>query len=187
MPQNNPRPGEKYRHFKGNLYQIIARAKEESTGNPMVVYQALYGDFSVYVRPLEEFVSGVDYDKYPEATARYRFTYAPLADEKMAREAIADIPSPQLQTKDEQLNRDSEVTEKGISDLMIEFLDEDDFDKKQEILSVMASRNDLTDAIVDNLAAAMDVVIDDGDISDRMRQLRNCVRTRAKYESTRLR
>lgn len=41
----------KYRHFKGNEYEVIGIAKNSETLEPMVVYKALYGDGGLWVRP----------------------------------------------------------------------------------------------------------------------------------------
>lgn len=71
--RDNPRPFEIYRHFKGNQYQILTLAKDSEDGRPMVVYQALYGDYTVYVRELSQFMSPVDRAKYPDVAQTYRF------------------------------------------------------------------------------------------------------------------
>ena len=46
-------PKGKYRHFKGNEYEVIDIARHSETLEPMVVYRALYGDGGVWVRPAE--------------------------------------------------------------------------------------------------------------------------------------
>lgn len=76
---------------------------------------------------------------------------------------------------------------KSATDFMMEFLDADDFADREEVLEHMALCEDITDLVIDNMAAAMDISIDDGPIEDRFQDLLNCVRTRARYETNRLR
>ncbi len=65
--------GRVYRHFKGDRYLAEAVARNAEDGAEYVVYRKLYGDGSLWVRPLAEFLSEVDRVKYPGCTQRYRF------------------------------------------------------------------------------------------------------------------
>ena len=67
------RTGQIYRHFKGGLYQIVAVAAHSETNERYVVYQALYGDMDVWVRPYDMFIGEVDHIKYPDVQQKYRF------------------------------------------------------------------------------------------------------------------
>lgn len=62
-----------YRHFKGDYYLVEDLAKDSETGKDFVVYRKLYGDGSLWIRPLEMFLSEVDREKYPDCPQKYRF------------------------------------------------------------------------------------------------------------------
>ncbi|MGL4318712.1 MAG: DUF1653 domain-containing protein [Pseudomonas sp.] len=51
-----------YRHYKGPQYRVFGVARHSETEDLVVVYQALYGEFGLWVRPLEMFCSTVEVD-----------------------------------------------------------------------------------------------------------------------------
>ena len=63
-------PG-RYRHFKGNEYQVLFTARNSETGEDMVVYRALYGEHGLWTRPASMWLETVERDGYSGP----RFTY----------------------------------------------------------------------------------------------------------------
>ena len=54
-----PRSG-RYRHYKGNEYRVLGLARHSETLEPLVVYEALYGERGLWVRPAAMFVETID-------------------------------------------------------------------------------------------------------------------------------
>lgn len=69
-----PRPGELYRHYTGEVYQILTIARHSETDEQLVVLQAMYGTFDTYASPLSQFTSEVDHQKYPRIKQQYWFS-----------------------------------------------------------------------------------------------------------------
>jgi cyclomaltodextrinase / maltogenic alpha-amylase / neopullulanase len=69
------KPG-RYRHFKGQYYEVLGVARDSETLQELVVYRALYGERGLWVRPLAMFTSQVERDGKTMA----RFAYVGDAD-----------------------------------------------------------------------------------------------------------
>jgi hypothetical protein len=167
-----PKPHEIYKHFKGNLYQIVAVATHSETGEQLVIYQALYGDFKIYARPLEMFVSEVDKEKYPDVTQRFRFELQGEDSDRQIKECD-NSENPHI---DDELSLDP---------MVLEFLDSDSYAQKLNILAGLHHR--ITDDMITTMAVACDVEVEEGDTEKRYVSLRNCLLTMEKYECNRLR
>ena len=199
-----PSPQELYRHFKGNLYQIVTVATHSETREEMVVYQALYGDYKVYVRPLDMFMSKVDRVKYPNAVQEYRFEKVSPSKEVSVKElndtSSSETPSGKrtLEQAREDFRKepykpsqvmsktaDEEASELNLDPLVIKFLDADLAAEKNDILSKL--RPIITNDMIDIMAMSLGVVVEKGDVYDRFNDLRTCLSAIEKFESSRLR
>jgi len=73
----------------------------------------------------------------------------------------------------------------GINPLLLEFLDAESSVERLEVLHRM--RKTIDNKTISDIAAALDIVIEEKDMDDRIRDLENCLQTRARFETTRLR
>ena len=78
---NEITPG-RYRHFKGNEYEVLGMATHSETFEPMVIYRALYGTHNLWVRPASMWNEMVTRD----GVTRRRFTYIGDSDEPQKEE-----------------------------------------------------------------------------------------------------
>lgn len=192
-----PKPGEIYKHFKGNCYRIITIAIHAETGEKLVIYQALYGDYSVYARELSMFMSPVDRDKYPEEAQKMRFellesgAVSPVEsaaggqDDAEAEQQDTEIGQQDAETGENKQQFPEQSEESKIDPMVLAYLDADTCKERLQILTNMKDR--LTDSMINTMAIAIDVEIKPGDITERYEELKYCLATKERYECSRLR
>lgn len=205
-----PRAGEIYRHFKNKMYQIVAVAAHTETGEQLVVYEALYDDFKIYARPLSMFLSEVDHEKYPQSPQKYRFELVerdvdgtlkmgyPVSVKEIAKgtvetqNIIEAEKQPEINTvKQPEINTVKQPEEGYLDDedeinpFLLNFLDTDSYGEKLEVLVSIRSR--LDDRLIDDMAAALDVTVEQGPLPVRYEGLKACLETMVKFECERFR
>ena len=199
MAQGNPLPGEKYLHFKNKLYQVIAVAKHSETMEPYVVYQALYGDYGIYVRPYDMFASEVDHEKYPQVKQVYRFTQVHPEemeeesdkvevpdltlelDESMEPEQSAVEEEPKKMSEDQPAQEKQNVSG-GINPILLEFLDADTLEEKMHIMTFY--RNQMDEALLNSIAISLDLVVDKKGLQETYDEIMNCLSMMKHFECT---
>ncbi|HWT75589.1 MAG TPA: DUF1653 domain-containing protein [Mobilitalea sp.] len=206
-----PKQGEIYKHFKGKPYQIITVATHTETKEAMVVYQALYGNFKTYVRPMEMFLSEVDHVKYPDVKQKFRFELwnpditveesdAVKVSEVAAKSNTAAEPLPSITLPDtdekvitdnkEQLsgqneNYDINTPDGSVNLLLLKFLDAESYTKKLEVLTT--NKKHLDDRLINDMAVALDCAVNEGPLEQRIQELINCLEAMRRFEDRRLR
>lgn len=198
-----PRPGEFYRHFKNRLYQIVAVACDAETQEPFVVYQALYGDYRVWIRPLENFLSRTDREKYPDVKQEWRFervtmaqgagasapgTGAPVTAGSVSAASAPGIGTPAasvLADRDPAGDVSDGTAVAEQESVLLKFLDADSLQEKKAIL--MSNLGHLTQRDLDSICMAMDIPSSEGDIRSQAMGIISFMKTRERYESDRMR
>lgn len=210
--RENPKPYELYRHFKGNLYQIITLATDSEDGRPLVVYQALYGDYRIYVRDLAMFMSETDHEKYPDAAQQYRFERVQCSDAEPGQkyhEGRAYTPESGVQIEKSERAAESEevlgaaetekVTEpdyeENVSQMtapedfvldpaVAEYLDAAGIEERLNILTSVHHR--ITAEMLATMAVASDIELEEAPTEEQYQSLKNCLLTKRKFEKVRV-
>lgn len=136
---------------------MIAIATHTETGEEMVVYQGLYGEKPIFVRPLEMFVSKVDKEKFPNIEQENRF----------------------------ELEEDTAVSDTKEQSILYRFLDLSSANDKIEFLQSV--KEEITEEFLDIAAQSMDFTESKESLEERYNEFIRYLRTVDKYESGRLR
>lgn len=211
-----PKPHEIYKHFKGNLYQVVTIAEHSETGEQLVIYQALYGDFKTYARPLVMFTGEVDRQRYPEVTQRFRFELQGTDADRQIRETEAagvehPVSTQTTVTASQPAAQATPIVAQNIAaqatataaqttiapvspaedeepalDPLV--LEFLDADSYEEKLNILAGlHHRITNEMITTMAISCDIEVNDGDPEERYEELKNCLLTMEKFECNRLR
>ncbi len=191
--QRIPKSGEIYKHFKNNLYQIITVAIHTETNEQLVIYQALYGDYKIFARPLNMFLSEVDFIKYPEADQKYRFE---LWGHNYIQDTVDSITNSHVEASkaihiepeyeiDNTTLQDEEAAQSGVNSVLLEFLDARSYNDKLEIL--LNRKKYIDERLLNDMAVSIDCTIEEGTMEERIKGLIFALETLARFENKRLR
>lgn len=192
-----PQAGEIYQHFKGKLYRIVTLATHTETGEQLVIYQALYGEFQVFARPLSMFLEKVDAKKYPDAAGKDRFMRIPMAEAAAVPQPVpassenpveprpAAMPSENpVEPRPAAASSESPVEPQPDPGLLA-FLDADSYEEKLEVFASLEGKVDLH--MLNAIAASLDLELSEGSLEEQYDTLKSCLMTLERYECNRLR
>lgn len=205
-----PQAGEIYQHFKGKLYRIVALATHTETGEQLVIYQALYGEFQVFARPLSMFLEKVDAKKYPDAAGKDRFMRIPMAEAAAVSRPVAAPSENPVELRPVAMPSESTVEPRpaamssenpveprpaaASSESPVEpqpdpgllaFLDADSYEEKLEVFAALEGKADLH--MLNAIAASLDLELSEGSLEEQYDTLKSCLMTLERYECNRLR
>lgn len=192
-----PQAGEIYQHFKGKLYRIVALATHTETGEQLVIYQALYGEFQVFARPLSMFLEKVDAKKYPDAAGKDRFMRIPMAEAAAVSRPVAAPSENPVEPRPAAMPSESNVESRAVAASsespvepqpdpgLLAFLDADSYEEKLEVFASLEGKVDLH--MLNAIAASLDLELSEGSLEEQYDTLKSCLMTLERYECNRLR
>ena len=192
-----PQAGEIYQHFKGKLYRIVALATHTETGEQLVIYQALYGEFQVFARPLSMFLEKVDAKKYPDAAGKDRFMRIPMAEAAAVPQPVPAPSENPVEPRPAAMPSESTVESRAVAASsensvepqpdpgLLAFLDADSYEEKLEVFASLEGKVDLH--MLNAIAASLDLELSEVSLEEQYDTLKSCLMTLERYECNRLR
>ena len=192
-----PQAGEIYQHFKGKLYRIVTLATHTETGEQLVIYQALYGEFQVFARPLSMFLEKVDAKKYPDAAGKDRFMRIPMAEAAAVPQPVPASSENPVEPRPAAMPSESTVESRTVAASsensvepqpdpgLLAFLDADSYEEKLEVFASLEGKVDLH--MLNAIAASLDLELSEGSLEEQYDTLKSCLMTLERYECNRLR
>ena len=192
-----PQAGEIYQHFKGKLYRIVTLATHTETGEQLVIYQALYGEFQVFARPLSMFLEKVDAKKYPDAAGKDRFMRIPMAEAAAVPQPVPAPSENPVEPRPAAMPSESTVESQAVAASsensvepqpdpgLLAFLDADSYEEKLEVFASLEGKADLH--MLNAIAASLDLELSEGSLEEQYDTLKSCLMTLERYECNRLR
>ena len=162
-----PRPGQIYRHFKGNIYRVMTIATHTETGERFVIYKRDDQEDISYARPLDMLMSEVDRKKYPEVREKYRFTLC-------SEDVLSDLG----------IEEGEGEPGSGLNPLLEAFLDAQSISEKVDRFYDMKRTAD--DEMLGYVASSLEIEIS-GSVEEKFSEILRVLKAREKYESNRLR
>ena len=192
-----PQAGEIYQHFKGKLYRIVALATHTETGEQLVIYQALYGEFQVFARPLSMFLEKVDAKKYPDAAGKDRFMRIPMAEAAAVPQPVPAPSENPVEPRPAAMPSESTVESRDVAAPsenpvepqpdpgLLAFLDADSYEEKLAVFAALEGKADLH--MLNAIAPSLDLELSEGSLEEQYDTLKSCLMTLERYECNRLR
>lgn len=192
-----PQAGEIYQHFKGKLYRIVTLATHTETGEQLVIYQALYGEFQVFARPLSMFLEKVDAKKYPDAAGKDRFMRIPMVEAAAVPQPVPAPSENPVEPRPAAMSSESTVESRAAAASsespvepqpdpgLLAFLDADSYEEKLEVFASLEGKVDLH--MLNAIAASLDLELSEGSLEEQYDTLKSCLMTLERYECNRLR
>jgi len=214
---NIPHSEEFYKHYKtGKLCQILATATHTETGEPLIIYQALYKHFQIFACPLAIFTKctedgkkhfyqvrpktahtdiGIHVDTNPSDTSHFNSsttTQNTISTPFKKTNSSAKMPDLSDHSKTPNLENkpDCYSDYNNSSQKDIHALMEKFYDTEtydEKLDLLYAMKSQLTDIMLTNIAISLDIVAADGTLEERFQSIVSCLNTMKRYQITRLR